>query len=91
MAYVPFRFFSMIDVSILMATELFPPWGTMISAYRFVGSMNCRCMGFTVFLGTVPAPCSLSALIPLCRGDITLESLSSASRCYKYLDVHQVP
>jgi len=48
MAYVPFRFFSMIDVSILMATELFPPWGTMISAYRFVGSMNCRCMGFTV-------------------------------------------
>ena len=35
-------------VNISMATWLFPPSGTMRSAYRLQGSMNCWCMGFSM-------------------------------------------
>ena len=40
--------FSTVAEMTSMATLLWPPCGTMISAKRLEGSMNCRCIGLTV-------------------------------------------
>ncbi len=73
-----------------MATALCPPCGTMMSAYRLLGSTKSRCIGLTVL--EVLIDHGLDGATPF--GDVALQPADEARvgvRVHEYFDVHQPP
>ncbi len=73
-----------------IATVLCPPCGTMMSAYRLLGSTKSRCIGLTV--PGVLIDHGLDGATPF--GDVALQPADEARvgiRVHEYFDVHQPP
>ena len=71
-----------------MATVLCPPCGTMMSAYRLLGSTKSRCIGLTVLRTLIDH--GLDGATPF--GDVALQPADEARvgiRVHEYFDVHQ--